>query len=110
MTAKDWILQWVNLSREELYDKYAEFIRDTNSKMDFDTYKRYVRKLTKLSKNNGFGVVSRTVEKDSITETILSPENYKTIDDVAKFSDIDTDVWYPNRITTNRWNTGETVC
>ena len=99
MTAKDWILQWVNLSREELYDKYAEFVRDTNSKMEFDTYKRYVRKLRKLVKDDSFGVVSRTVEADTINETILSPENYRTIEDVAKFSDIDTDVWYPNKIT-----------
>ena len=92
MTAKDWILQWVNLSREELYDKYAEFIRDTNSKMDFDTYKRYVRKLNKLAKNDDFGDVSRTVEQETSNETSVSPENYRAIDDVAKFSDIDSNV------------------
>lgn len=116
MKPREWILENASLGRNKLYQMYQEFLRETGSDMGMDSFKRVVRRFTKEGYSakthtvEEFGVVSRTVEQDTINETILAPENYKTLEDVAKFSDIDTDVWYPNKITTNRWNSGSVVC
>lgn len=107
MTVKEW-MSGKGVDRQKLYSMYDQYINESGNNIDLDTFKRQVRRYT--TQKVDYGVISRTVESDTINETILAPENYRTIDDVAKFSNIDTDVWYPNKITTNRWNSGSVVC
>ena len=88
----------------ELYRFYDEYVEEYGD-ITFETYKRYCREAVK---SNEVEVTdSPVLMKSSITddkrETVIIYSKIMTVEDLAKVSNIDLNIWEPKEIINGRW-------
>jgi hypothetical protein len=105
----------------EIYSQYEQMLEENFSSMNRESFYRLCRRIfSEVTKNRKeverekeseaeieFGLKSKKEISSTgeIETTALLPENFKTVEQVAKYCDIDLKKYYADEIISNRWNT-----
>jgi len=72
-----------------------------------ETVKRYAREYKKRMEQKEARVTDQVVQKDKITQTVLSPAKFTNVEQLAEYCDIDVGVWKADKIRTNQWGSSK---